>query len=138
MYKRQGNTSSENRTGEGHKPLPYPLSAKGNLRLAFALRLIQGFLYGYGAIGGGGQLLTNDIAHQGIVLDHWRYHQIVQGVKHSLAVIGRRHVQIGGQGILVTDGRQIPARLNADLSGGGAGGQPGDPSSRSILVLRCV
>ena len=51
-----GNTSLRNRTGEGHKPLPLPLTQlkREIWRLAFALAPDQGFLYGYGAIGGGG------------------------------------------------------------------------------------
>ena len=87
---------------------------QGDLRLALALRLIQGLLYGEGARGGSGQFLADDVAHQAVVLDHGGHHQVIQGIEHGLPVGRRGDIQIGGQGGLILDCGEIKARFNTE------------------------
>ena len=62
--------------------------AKLDLSFALSLCLIQSFLHGDGAFSCCSQLLSDDVAHQSVVLDDGRHDQIVQALEHCFTVIG--------------------------------------------------
>src|SRR5699024_7746378 len=100
--------------GEGRPPPRNSGLSQADLRLALGLRLVERLLHGDGAGRGGFELLADDVAHEGVVLDDGRDHQVVKALENGLAVLRRGEVEVAREHGLVVDGGQVPAGLDAD------------------------